>query len=126
MSWIKNRPLYVVLRIQSITTIIVASFFLIFHDKHSALSALLGGAISVTSSAAFAIIVSTKIGYAASDTIRLALRAEAIKIVLTISLLWAVFKFYANVNAILFIGTFVLIVLIHGIALLVTDDTNTR
>ena len=93
---------------------------------HSALSALLGGAVSVISSATFAVIVSSKIGYAASATIRLALRAEAIKIILTVSMLWAVFKFYANVNAILFIGTFILIVLIHSVALLVTDDTKKR
>jgi len=116
----------VVLRIQFIVTVLVASAFLIFLDIHSALSALLGGAVSVISSAAFAIIVSSEIGYAASDTIRLALRAEAIKIVLTVSMLWAVFKFYANVNAMLFIGTFVLIVLIHGAALLVTDDAKKR
>lgn len=91
---------------------------------HSAISAMLGGAVSVISSAAFAVIVSSKIGYDASDTIRLALRAEAIKIVLTISLLWTVFNFYTNVNAVVFIGTFVLIVLIHSLALLVTDDTD--
>lgn len=115
-----------VLQIQSIVTIFVAGIVLIYLDIDSALSALFGGAVSVISSAAFAIIVSCKIGFAASDTIRLALRAEAIKVVLTISLLWAVFKFYVNVNAIVFIGTFILIVLIHSVALLVTDNTNKR
>lgn len=89
---------------------------------HGAISAMLGGIISVTSSAAFAIIVSNNRGYVASDTIRLALRAEAIKIVLIVSLLWMVFNFYANVNAFIFIGTFILIVLIQSIALLVADD----
>ncbi len=125
MPWIKNRPLYVVLRIQFITTIIVAGVFLVFFDDlHSAISAMLGGVISVTSSAAFAIIVSNKSNYTASDTIRIALRAEAIKIVLIVSLLWAVFNFYVNVNALVFVGTFVLIVLVHSMALLVTDDTK--
>ena len=115
-----------VLQLQSIITILIAGVVMVYLDINSAVSALFGGAVSVISSTVFAIIVSSKIGFAASDTIRLALRAEAIKIVLTISLLWAVFKFYVNVNAIVFIGTFILIVLIHGVALLVTDHTNKR
>nr|WP_164503141.1 ATP synthase subunit I [Nitrosomonas sp. JL21] len=112
------------MRIQSLITIVIAGFFLIFFDVHSGMSAILGGAVSVASSAAFAIIVSSKIGYIASDTVRLALRAEAVKIILTIGLLWVVFKFYASVNAIVFVGTFIFIVLIHSLALLVTDDTK--
>lgn len=85
---------------------------------------MLGGAVSIISSAAFAIIVSKKIRYVASDTIRLALRAEVIKIILTIGFLWAVFKFYAEVNSIVFIGTFILIVLINSLVLLVADSTK--
>jgi len=89
-----------------------------------AISALLGGLVSVISSAAFAIIISRHKGYTAGETIRTALRAESVKIILTVSLLWLVFKFYENVNAPVFIGTFILAVLVYSFALLIADDTK--
>jgi len=91
-------------------------------DLESAISALLGGMVSVVSSAAFAVIVSRHQGYTAGGTIRTALRAEAVKILLTILLLWLVFKLYADINALVFIGTFILTVIMHSLALLVSDS----
>jgi ATP synthase protein I len=91
---------------------------------HGAVSAMLGGAVSVISSAAYAVIVSRHKGYTAEGTIRTALRAEAVKIILTVSLLWMVFKNYEDVNAFAFVGTFVLNVLVYSMALLVSDDTK--
>ncbi|NBQ68441.1 MAG: ATP synthase subunit I, partial [Nitrosomonadaceae bacterium] len=90
----------------------------------SAISAALGGSVSVISSAAYAIIVSHHKGYTAGETIRTALRAESVKIILTVILLWVVFKFYEDLNAFAFIGTFILTVLAYSMALLVSDDTK--
>lgn len=124
MSWIKNRPLYIVLRMQLLATIAVAVVVWFLLGMQGAISASLGGVVSVVSSAAFAVIVSRHKGYTAGEAIRTALRAESIKIVLTVSLLWLVFKFYENVNALAFIGAFILTVLVHSVALLVADDTK--
>ena len=124
MSWIKNRPLKIVLQLQLLVTSIVAVVIWLFLDIQSAVSAVLGGAVSVISSAAFAMIVSRHKGYTAEGTIRTALRAEAVKIILTVSLLWIVFKNYEDVNAFAFIGTFILNVLVYSMALLVSDDTK--
>ncbi|MBS0424492.1 MAG: ATP synthase subunit I [Proteobacteria bacterium] len=124
MSWIKSRPLNVVMRVQLLVTMLVAVVVWFFIDIQDAISAALGGIISVISSAAYAIIVSRHKGYTAGETIRTALRAESIKIILTVSLLWSVFKFYENVNALAFIGTFILTVLVYSLALLVADDTK--
>ena len=124
MSWIKNRPLYIVLRVQLLVAMVVAVVVWYFLGMHGAISALLGGLVSVISSAAFAIIISRHKGYTAGETIRTALRAESVKIILTVSLLWLVFKFYENVNAPAFIGTFILAVLVHSFALLIADDTK--
>ncbi|QOJ24602.1 MAG: ATP synthase subunit I [Gammaproteobacteria bacterium] len=124
MSWIKNRPLYIVLRVQLLVTMLVAVVVWFFLGTQGAISAMLGGMISVISSAAYAIMVSRHKGYTAGETIRTALRAESVKIILTVSLLWAVFKFYENVNALAFIGTFILTVLVYSLALLVADDTK--
>lgn len=124
MSWIKNRPLNIVLHLQLLITLIVAVVILFVLGFHGAVSAMLGGAVSVISSAAYAVIVSRHKGYTAEGTVRTALRAEAVKIILTVSLLWMVFKNYEDVNAFAFIGTFVLNVLVYSMALLVSDDTK--
>jgi len=124
MSWIKNRPLKIVLRVQLLITLVVAVAVGVFLGLQSAISAALGGSVSVISSAAYAIIVSHHKGYTAGETVRTALRAESVKIILTVSLLWVVFKFYENLNASAFIGTFILTVLAYSMALLVSDDTK--
>ena len=124
MSWIKNRPLNIVLRLQLLVTLMAAFGIWFFLGIHGAVSAVLGGAVSVISSAAFAIIISRHKGYTAEGTIRTALRAEAVKIILTVSLLWMVFKNYEDVNAFTFIGTFILNVLVYSMALFVSDDTK--
>jgi len=124
MSWIKNRPLKIVLRVQLLITLAVAVAVGVFLGMQSAISAALGGSVSVISSAAYAIIVSHHKGYTAGETLRTALRAESVKIILTVSLLWVVFKFYENLNASAFIGTFILTVLAYSMALLVSDDTK--
>ncbi|MXS83248.1 ATP synthase subunit I [Nitrosomonas oligotropha] len=124
MSWIKNRPLKIVLRVQLLITLVVAVAIGIFLGVQSAISAVLGGSVSVISSAAYAIIVSHHKGYTAGETVRTALRAESVKIILTVILLWVVFKFYEDLNAFAFIGTFILTVLAYSMALLVSDDTK--
>ncbi|MDO8894025.1 ATP synthase subunit I [Nitrosomonas sp.] len=124
MSWIKNRPLNIVLRLQLFVTLIAALVIWFFLSMHDAVSAVLGGAVSVISSAAFAIIISRNNGYTAEGTIRTALRAEAVKIILIVSMLWMVFNNYEDVNAFAFIGTFVLNVLVYSMALFVSDDTK--
>ncbi|WMJ08763.1 ATP synthase subunit I [Nitrosomonas sp. sh817] len=126
MSWIKNRPLKIVLRIQLLVTLIAASVFWIMTDLHGGISALLGGLISVITTAAYAVMVSQHSGFTAGAALRTALRAEAVKIILTIGFLWVVFKCYESVNAFVFIGTFILIVLIYSLALLIADDTKSK
>ena len=124
MSWIKNRPLNIVLHLQLLITLVVVVVIWFVLGFHGAVSAMLGGAVNVISSAAYAMIVSRHKGYTAEGTVRTALRAEAVKIILTVSLLWMVFKNYEDVNAFAFIGTFILNVLVYSTALLVSDDTK--
>lgn len=126
MSWIKGRPLKIVLRIQLLATLAAASIFWLLIDMHGAISALFGGTISVIASAAYAVIVSQHSGFTAGAALRTALRAEAVKIILTIGLLWIVFKYYEGVNAFVFIGTFILVVLVYSLALLIADDTKSK
>ncbi|WP_256250753.1 ATP synthase subunit I [Nitrosomonas sp. Nm51] len=115
----------IVLRWQLLITIVMACALALLMNLQYAVSAFLGGMVSIISSAAFAVIVSRHKGYTAGGTIRTALRAEAVKIFLTIALLWIVFKTYDNVNAFAFIGTFILTVIAHSLALFVSDSKDT-
>lgn len=91
---------------------------------HGAASALLGGVISIISAAAFAAIISRYRGSTAGGAMITALKAEAVKIVIMIVLLWLVLTLYKDVIAAGFIGTFAVTVLIFGMALFVTDDAT--
>jgi ATP synthase protein I len=70
------------------------------------------------------VIVSRHKGYTVGGTIRTALRAEAVKISVIVLLLWLVFKVYENVNAIAFIGMFILTVIMHSMALFVSEKNK--
>ncbi len=126
MSWIKSRSLKIVLLVQLLFTSALVIIFMLALGKHGAISAMLGGGVSVISSTVFALIVSRHQGYTAGDAIRTALRAEAVKIILIIGLLLIVFRFYASVNAPVFIGTFILMVLVYSMVLFVADDKKIR
>ncbi len=91
---------------------------------HGAASALLGGVISIISAAAFSAIISRYAGATAGGVLITAIKAEAVKIVVMVILLWLVLTLYTNVVAVGFIGTFALTVLVFGMALFVADDTK--
>ncbi|MDR4519430.1 MAG: ATP synthase subunit I [Nitrosomonas sp.] len=121
LSWITVKPLQTVLRWQLLATVIIATGLAVCCGSGVAVSALLGGVVSVLSSAVFAVIVSRHQGYTARGTIRTALRAEAVKITLIVLLLWMVFKVYEDVHAFAFIGVFILTVIMHSMALFVSE-----
>lgn len=125
MPWIKNRPLRIIIRAQLLFTLIAALGCGYLFGHHGAISALLGGLISVASSSAFAIIISQHKGNSASGTLRTALRAEAVKIIVVVISLWQVLTQYENVNMIVFIGVFAVAVIINSTALLVSEDAKT-
>jgi ATP synthase protein I len=91
---------------------------------HGAASALLGGIVSMVSAAAFGAIISRYRGSTASGVLITAIKAEAVKVVVMFTLLWLVMTLYKDVVAVGFIGTFVLTVIIFGMALFVTDEAK--
>jgi len=124
MSWIKNRPLRIILCIQLLVTVVLASVLWIYIDVQSALSAVFGGMVSFISSAVYALMISRHKGYTAGGAIRTALRAEAVKIVLIVVLLWMVFAFYDAVNPVVFIAAFILTVIVYSMALFISDSAK--
>lgn len=124
MLWIRNRSLHIVIRWQLLFTIVMMLVFGWLLGLHGAVSGFLGGMVSVVSSTAYAFIISSHKGYTAGSTIRTALRAEAVKIIVIITSLWATFSVYEEVIPIVFIGVFIMAVIIFSMALFVASDSK--
>jgi ATP synthase protein I len=124
MPWIGNKPVRIVMRWQLIATLAMVLILGLIWGFHGAASALLGGVVSIVSAAAFGAIVSRSRGSTAGGVLITAIKAEATKIVIMVTLLWLVLVLYKDVVAVGFIGTFALTVLIFGMALFVTDDAK--
>ena len=91
-----------------------------FIGGHGAISALLGGMVMMVASFVYAAMTGGKTR-SAGDALRTLVRAEASKIGVIVILLWTVLTAYEAVVPAVFIGTFVIAVLIYPIALLVRD-----
>lgn len=85
----------------------------------AALSAGLGGLVSMAAGLGFALMVAGSKTRSAGEVLRDAFRAEAVKIVLVIMLLWLVFRLYKDVVAVALIGAFCLTILIFSMAFFV-------
>jgi ATP synthase protein I len=88
---------------------------------HGAISAALGGSIGIIAGLAFAVLAARGKSKFAGEALYTALRAEAVKLVLMVLLLWFVLTTYRGVVAIGLIGTFIATVLIFTMAILVRE-----
>ena len=88
---------------------------------HGAVSAALGGTIGIVSGLAFAALAARSKSKSAGEALYAALRAEAVKVVLMVVLLWIALATYRDVVAIGLIGSFIATVLIFTLAILVRE-----
>ncbi len=96
-------------------------FFCIITDLHAGISGFLGALVSAGGASVYAIVVSRHKGLSASGTLRTALRAEALKIIVIVLSLWAVLENYQDVRPVIFIGSFIGAVIITSMALFVPE-----
>jgi ATP synthase protein I len=116
-----GKPIRTVLRWQGLATVamsLAAGFML---GMHGALSAALGGLVSMAGGLASAVVASLGNAESAGEGLLAALRAEAVKIGLIVALLWLVLVNYGEVVVLAFVGTFVVTVLIFAMAIFVRD-----
>lgn len=94
----------------------------LFGGMHAAVSALLGGTISMVAGWVFAVV--GRVGGTTSPGAALLgmLRAEAAKVGLMVLLLWLVLTFYRDVVVPGLIGSFVATVLIFAMAIFVRES----
>ena len=86
-----------------------------------ALSAALGGAVSMIAGLVSAVVAVRGKGQSAGEVLTGALSAEAVKIGLILILLWLVFAMYQDVVAMAFLGTFVATAVIFSMAFFVRE-----
>jgi len=82
---------------------------------------VLGGGSIVAANIAYALVIGLSAPRSAGATLRVAARAETVKIALIVSELWLVFSRYPDLVPSAFVGAFVAAVLIWPVALLYKD-----
>lgn len=118
--WRKFRP---VIGLQVLATVIAASIAAWFAGVHGAISAALGGLISIIAGLVFALLTAGNKVRSAGEVLLVALKAEAAKLFLAILLLWLVLTVYQEVVIVGLIGSFVVSILIFSMALFAGDKT---
>ncbi|HVC12532.1 MAG TPA: ATP synthase subunit I [Burkholderiales bacterium] len=116
-----SKPIRTVLRWQLIATLALTLVAAAVAGVHGALSAALGGTVSVCAGLVSGVVASAGKAESAGGVLIGALRAEGIKIGLIVILLWLVLATYTDVVALAFLGTFILTALIFSVAFVVRD-----
>ncbi len=122
MIGLKSRAIRTVLRWQLAATVLLAGAGAWFAGPHGALSAALGGLVSFAAGVGFAGVASLGSADSATGVVIGALRAEGIKILLIVLLLWLVMATYENVVVIAFFGTFIVATVLFSAAAFVRED----
>ena len=112
---------HLIFAVQAGATVLLALLAGWLAGVNGAISAGLGGLVSMIAGLGFALMVANKKNSSAEGVLRDAFRAESVKVVLVIMLLWLVFKLYRDVVAAALIGAFCITILIFGMALFVPE-----
>lgn len=116
-----HKPIRTVLRWQLIATAALTLAGGVLAGVDGALSAALGGAVSVCAGWVSAVVASKGKAQSAGEVLIGALMAEGIKIGLIVILLWVVMATYESVVAPAFFGSFIVTVMIFGMAFFVRE-----
>jgi len=122
MVGLGSKAVRTVLVWQLVATACLAAIAAGLAGRHGALSATLGGLVSFTAGLAFAVVASLGRSNHAGMAMLGALRAEAAKILVIVTLLWLVLTTYKNVVVVAFIGTFIVATLVFSFAIFVRED----
>ncbi|HEX6828258.1 MAG TPA: ATP synthase subunit I [Burkholderiales bacterium] len=122
MISVRSRPVRAALKWQMLVTSALTFLAGAVAGAHGALSALLGGSVTIFAGIAFAVVASVTKPVTVGMALLGVLRAEAVKILVIVVLLWLVLATYRDVVLIAFIGTFAASVFTLGLAGFVRDE----
>lgn len=121
MPKIHSKPVRAVLKWQLILTALIAMVAAYLAGLDAALSASLGGMVSICAGLASAMVMQMSKVQSAGDTLIAALRAEGVKVGVVVVLLWLVLATYSNVVVLAFIGSFIVSVFVFSMAFFVRE-----
>jgi ATP synthase protein I len=121
MLLVQSKAIRTVLCWQIVATGAITLVFGLLTSVHGAVSAMLGGLVSICAGISFTVVVSLSKSNSLAGTLITAFRAEAAKVIVALGLLWLVFATYKDVVAIGLIGSFTISVLIFGMAFFVCE-----
>jgi ATP synthase protein I len=116
-----RKPVLTVLKWQLLATMALVLVSAFVSGRPGALSALAGGAISITAGIAAALVASLGSARSPASVLLGALRGEAVKIVVALLLLWLVLSHYGEAVVGALIGSFIVTLLIFGMAFFVRE-----
>lgn len=116
-----RKPIRTVLRWQLVATAVLTLVGGILAGGHGALSAALGGAVSLCAGWVSAVVASRGKAQSAGEVLFAALTAEAVKVGLAVLLLWLVLVSYDHAVVGVVIGSFIATMLIFAMAFFVRE-----
>jgi ATP synthase protein I len=105
-----------------VATAVLAALGGLLAGEHGAVSAALGGAVSLGAGWASAWVATSGREKSAGGVLVTALKAEGVKLGVIVALLWLVLSFYAEAVVAVFLGSFVVTALIFSMAFFVSDN----
>ena len=120
------RPFRIVLLWQLLATAVLTLVAAVPWGKDGAISAALGGAVNVAAGAAYAWIVSRGKARSAGEVLRTMFRAEAAKILLIVVLLWLAMARYRSIVHGVFLGSFLVTLVIFAAAIAVREGQQDK
>ena len=118
---VRSRPIRTTLRWQIIVSAALAVVASLIWGMHGAISAALGGLVNVAAGWAYGWLVTRRTRQSAGQALGTMFRAEAVKVVLIVALLWLSIANYKDMVVASFLIAFVITVLVSATAIVVKD-----
>jgi ATP synthase protein I len=118
---LKSKPIRTVLRWQALATLAIAAVAGLWGGPHAALSAVLGGLVTLSSTVVYAFVLGIGPTATAGASIVTMLRAEGAKVLWIILQLWLVLTTYRDVVLAALFAAFAITVLLFSTALLARE-----
>ena len=118
---LKSKPIRTVLAWQALATLAIAAIAGVWAGGHAALSAVLGGGITLSSTVVYAFVLGLGPTATAESSVVTMLRAEGCKILVIIGQFWLVLATYKDVVSAALFAAFVVTVLLFRTAFLTRD-----
>jgi len=128
MSWPRqlSKPIRTVIRWQFAATAVLTLIAGVLAGAHGAVSAALGGVVSLGAGWASGSVAAAGKSDSAGGVLVNALRAEGVKLGVIAILLWAVLATYAEIVVPVFLGSFIATALIFSMAFFVREHKQHR